>query len=215
LGGRTYDTGGLQDTPNNPDPARENNGLLPSDLIGERSYHQRHEKVVLTGPAIMFLVKGRLPVNQVTISRRLDLKFLKNPLFLFMAFSNLLQGLGYFIPGIYLPSYASDLSMSPIQSTLVLSVLNLASVVGQILAGYLADRWGSMPPLFLSTFVGAWSVVLLWGFSKSFGPLMNFSVVYGLSAGGYSVLWSRVAMEAAFDDPNAQLTIYGILAFER
>jgi len=169
----------------------------------------------LTAPAIYFLIKGRLPISRVPIAARYDFSFFKNRLFLFVAFSNLLQGLGYFIPGIYLPSYATDLGLSSFQATLVLSLLNLTSVFGQVMLGHLADRKGSTMPLFWSTFVGAASVGFLWGFSQNFASLVIFSIVYGLTAGGYSVLLSRFALEITPNDSNAQLSMYGIFAFER
>jgi len=93
--------------------------------------------------------------------------------------------------------------------------MNLTSVFGQISLGHLADKFGSTQPLFWSTFLGAFSVVLLWGFSKNFVSLVIFSIIYGLSAGGYSVLLSRFGLEIAPEDSNAQLSMYGVFAFER
>lgn len=89
------------------------------------------------------------------------------------------------------------------------------SVFGQIGLGHLADHAGSTQPLFWSTFLGAFSVCLLWGFSRTFVSLVMFSILYGLSAGGYSVLLSRFGLEIAPEDSNAQLSMYGIFAFER
>jgi MFS family permease len=149
------------------------------------------------------------------IAHRLDLSFLKNPIFLIVGFSNILQGLGFFIPGIFLPSYASDLAMTSLQSTLVLSMFNLASIFGQIIVGLLSDRFGAMPPLLYSTLIGAGSVCFLWGFSKSFAFLATFSIVYGLTAGGYSVLWTHFASDIARENPSTQLILYGVFAVQR
>jgi len=171
--------------------------------------------VALTAPAIYFLIKGRLPLYKIPSVQGYDFSYVKKRLFLCIAFSNLAQGLGYFIPGIYLPTFASDLSMTSLQSTIVLSLFNLMSVFGQVVLGHLSDRVGSTQPLFWSTFLGAFSVCLLWGFSKTFISLVLFSVTYGLSAGGYSVLLSRFGLEIAPEDSNAQLSMYGIFAFER
>jgi len=171
--------------------------------------------VGLTAPAIYFLIKGRIPLYKIAAVQKYNFSYFKNRIFLCIAFSNLAQGLGYFIPGIYLPSFASDLSMTSLQSTVVLSLMNLMSVFGQVGLGHLADRAGSTQPLFWSTFLGAFSVCLLWGFSKTFSSLVVFSITYGLSAGGYSVLLSRFGLEIAPEDSNAQLSMYGIFAFER
>jgi MFS family permease len=160
-------------------------------------------------------MKPRLPASQITSSTKLSFASFKHPLFLFVAFSNLFQGLGYFIPGIYLPSYASDLNIPSLQATLLLSLLNLALVFGQIGFGALGDKMGPTIPLMLSAAVAGLSVTTLWGLSKSFPLLTLFSIIYGASAGGYSVLWSKIALEVSKDDPYTQLAIWGFYTFER
>lgn len=166
-------------------------------------------------PAVKYLIKGRLPDSQRVSRRRMNISFFKNPVFLLFAVTNLLQGMAFFIPSIYLPSYAADLNISPIQSTLVLSFLNAASTLGQAVTGHLSDRFGSMIPFFLSASVGGLSICLIWGLSKSFAPLVVFSLVYGISAGGYSVLYPKFAWEIAADDPHSQLLMVGFFYFER
>ena len=115
-----------------------------------------------------FLVKPRFPVSQALTTPRRDVSFLKNPLFWIFSASNIFQCLGYFIPGIYLPSYASDLGLTPVQSTAVLSFFNLASVAGQIGLGTLVDRRGILVPLSFSTGVAALSVGALGSQQESF-----------------------------------------------
>jgi len=69
--------------------------------------------------------------------------------------------------------------------------------------------------LFLTALVPALGVCLWWGFSKSFGPLVGFSVLFGLTAGGYDVTWNRFALDILFDDMDSQSTIMGIYLFGR
>jgi MFS family permease len=145
----------------------------------------------------------------------LNFGFMKNPAFLSVAVTNFLQGLAFFIPSIYLPTYAADLQIPPVQSTLLLSFLNLSNTLGQAFVGALSDRLGSTIPFFLSALIGGLSVCLIWGLSKTFVPLVVFSFVYGLSAGGYSVLYPKFAWEVAADDPHTQLVLVGFLYFER
>jgi MFS family permease len=166
-------------------------------------------------PSVHFLIRGRLPDSQRTARRRSNLAFFKNPVFLLVASANFLQGLAFFIPTIYLPSYAADLQIPAIQSTLLLSFLNLSNTLGQAFTGFLSDRLGSTIPFFLSTLIGGLSICIIWGLSKSFVPLVVFSFVYGLSAGGYSVLYPKFALEVAADDPHTQLVLVGFLYFER
>ncbi|KAI5809734.1 major facilitator superfamily domain-containing protein [Peziza echinospora] len=177
---------------------------------------------VLTTPALFF-IKPRLPPSAYQTpagrSRRkaaISFSFMKSPLFLVLAFSNFFQGLGYFLPGIYLPSYALDLSLPRIESTVVLSIFNLASVFGQIGLGFLSDRFDVHYVLFYSTSVSALAVYLLWGMSKNFGALLSFAILYGISAGGYSVLWTRFAgLITGEDNSPMVLTLIGVFSFER
>jgi len=170
---------------------------------------------VTLAPNYYFLVRGRLPDSHRTARRRVNYSFFKNPFFLLIALANFFQGLAYFIPSIYLPSYAADLQISSLQSTLLLSFLNLSTTLGQSLSGHLSDKLGSTLPFFLSTFVAGLSICIIWGLSKSFVPLFIFSMVYGISAGGYSVLYPKFAWEVAADDPHTQLFMVGFLYFER
>lgn len=160
-------------------------------------------------------MKPRLPPSQVTNARKLDFSVLKKPLFLVVACSNLLQGIGYFIPAIYLPSYASDIDIPTIQATLLLSLLNLALIFGQVGFGALGDKLGPTIPLMVSAGLAGLSVSILWGMSKSLSLLSAFSIAYGASAGGYSVLWAKIAWEVAREDPYTQLAVWGFFTFER
>lgn len=170
-----------------------------------------------------FLIRARLPLpirtsqtnSLPSTNPRVNMRIAKSPVFIFISLANLLQGLAYFIPLIYITVYATDLGASSIRSTILLSLLNLSTVIGQLLSGHLSDIYGSSLPFFLSPLLAGLSVLLLWGFSKSFGPLVAFSLFYGAAAGGYSILYQRFAMECAKDDSHTQLWILGFLYFER
>ena len=183
--------------------------------------------LLLTTPALYF-VKPRLPPSsyrqsaggEAGVRRRawIDLSFLKSRVFQILAFSNFFQALGFFLPGIYLPSYADDLSLPPIQSTIVLSLLNLSTVFGQISYGLLSDHFDVHVVLFSSTSISSLAVYLLWGMSTTFRTLVSFAIVYGVFAGGYSVLWSRFASKVAGDenaDGGQALTLMGVFSFQR
>lgn len=146
----------------------------------------------------------------------IDFSFVKSRTFHIFAFANFFQGLGYFLPGIYLPSYALDLSLPPLHSTIVLSIFNLATVFGQIGFGYLSDTYDIYLVMFGSTSVSAAAVYLLWGLSKTFAVLMTFAIIYGLSAGGFSVMWTRFGAVVSGDpNSNGVLTVIGVFSFQR
>lgn len=176
--------------------------------------------ILLTAPALYFC-KTRIPSSShssaaVRRKQTMDFSFLKSRVFHILALANLCQGLGYFLPGIYLPSYAADLHLPAIQSTILLSLLNLASVFGQIGIGFFSDKFDVYNVAFVSTSVSALAVYLLWGMSKTFGMLLAFALVYGVFAGGYSVLWTRFAMRVSGEENNAlTLTLIGVFSFGR
>ncbi|KAG8993540.1 hypothetical protein FRB90_000671, partial [Tulasnella sp. 427] len=74
-------------------------------------------------PALVY-AKPRLPVAQATASATLDKSFLKSQVFWILFISNTLQGFAHFLPGIYLPSFASDLKLSTTSGTIALALMN-------------------------------------------------------------------------------------------
>lgn len=67
-----------------------------------------------------------------------DFGFFRSPLFCILSIATLIQGLAHYVPSIYLPSYAHDFGMSASNGSLVLSMLNVATAIGQPLQGMLA-----------------------------------------------------------------------------
>lgn len=166
--------------------------------------------IVVSTLPLLPLLKGRLPVAHGGALRALDVSFFKQPLFYFFAFSNLFQGLGYYIPGIYLPTYAASLGLSGTMGALILSLFNLATTFGQLSMGYLSDRTNNALSLvFMSSFMSAVATFLLWGFASSLPMLLAFSVIYGWFAGGFVILWPKFGGILS-EDPGA---VYSMMAF--
>ncbi|KAI9158185.1 MFS-type transporter pynF [Paramyrothecium foliicola] len=164
---------------------------------------------ISTLPLLPFL-KGRLPVSHGGALRALDVSFFKQPLFYIFALSNLFQGLGYYIPGIYLPTYSASLGLSGTKGALILSLFNLSTTFGQLAMGYLSDRTNNALLLvFISSFPSALATFLLWGFASSLPTLMAFSIIYGWFAGGFVILWPKFGGILS-DDPGA---VFSMMAF--
>ncbi|MCJ1382425.1 hypothetical protein MMC17_005538 [Xylographa soralifera] len=169
---------------------------------------------ILTGPCLPML-RGRLPPSQESAMQKTDWSFLKTPLFCLYATSNLCQAMGYWFPGLFLPSYATSLGLSPATGALLLALFSMAQVGGQLTFGFLSD--GRLPLhflLLLSPLVSAIAAFTLWGFSHSLPPLSVFSLIYGFFGAGYVVLWGRMGM-ALSDDPTAALATYSVFAFQK
>jgi MFS family permease len=163
----------------------------------------------------LFFLRGRTPIDRHLPHPPINFSFLGSRLFHIYGFSNVLQALGYFIPAIYLPTFASDVSIPHVHGVLLLSLLNISSTVGRILMGYVSDITDIHLPLFLSSFLGALCAFFLWGMGNTIGMLIAFALIYGIVAGGYTTLYPRFSQAVAPDDEQIELTVYGVLLFQR
>lgn len=95
--------------------------------------------VILMAP-LLFFVKPRLPIPAASASRRIDVGFLRSPLFWVLQTFNIVQGTGYFLPSNYLPTYAQSIGLNSKLGSLTLVLVNVAAVFGCILVGALVDK---------------------------------------------------------------------------
>jgi MFS family permease len=169
--------------------------------------------LVLIGPMLPF-VRGRLPLTSIKKSTSIQWKpVLKNPIFYYFTISNLFQGLAFYLPFFYIVMYAGTLSISSTKAVLLFGILNLSQVVSQIIIGWLSDYANIFVLLVISN-VGSVIACALWVTAVGFNHLVFFAVIYGLFAGGYSVLVTRFVTVLTKDQPTS-LWLYGILAFQR
>ncbi|KAJ4291673.1 hypothetical protein N0V90_009568 [Kalmusia sp. IMI 367209] len=76
---------------------------------------------------VLFVFKPRLPLSQTSQSRSFDMSFWTCSNYLILQSSNIIQGLGYFLPAIYLPTFARSLGASNFESTVTIILLNAAA----------------------------------------------------------------------------------------
>ncbi|KAF4458687.1 MFS monocarboxylate [Fusarium albosuccineum] len=168
--------------------------------------------LILTAPVIPFL-KGRLPPASHSSNPATDWTFVRSPLFWIYTTSNLMQGMGYFFPSLYIPSYAASLGLSNVQGALLLALMSVSQVAGQLTFGLLSDRRISHNLLTIaSTVVSAASVLALWGLAHSLPLLIVFVLLYGYFGGGYVAMWARMTT-AVSSDPTAAPFIFGLFCF--
>lgn len=168
--------------------------------------------IVLTGPLIPFL-KGRLPRSEHGQTARTDWSFLGNPLFWVYSVSNILQGLGYFIPSLYLPSYATSTGSNRKQGALLVTLMSVSQTAGQFLFGFLSDRKIPLDSLVVcSTTVAAIASLTLWRSASSLPPLIVFAIVYGFFASGYTAMWARMSTSVSGNPATAPM-IFSLFCF--
>lgn len=161
---------------------------------------------VATAPLTIYL-KPRLPVTQATFHRTFDLSFLLNKSFLVLQAGNILEGFGYFLPAIYLPTYAKSLGASNSVSALTLILINVAAVFGCVAMGGFVDRWHITTCILISTIGSTLSIFLLWGFSTDLPLLLVFCVMYGLFAGSYTTTYSGIMRAVKATDHRIDSTM--------
>lgn len=96
----------------------------------------------LTAP-LSYFVKPRLPITRTTHHAKplAPLKFVVSRPFMLYQLFNIVQSVGFFLPGIYLPSYArAVLGASPFPAVVTMMLINVASVFGCVVMGSLIDR---------------------------------------------------------------------------
>lgn len=168
--------------------------------------------VLLTGPLIPFF-KARLPASEQSTLARMNWSFVKNPLSWVYCLATIVQGLGFFFPPLYLPSFATDIGLSSTMGALLLSVMAIAQFVGQFSVGYLSDKKLSVSLLAMTcSIMTTLAAFLLWGMATSLPILLIFSIVYGFFGYGFGTM--RVAMgKSVTKDPSSVVAIQAILVF--
>ncbi|KXJ90912.1 major facilitator superfamily domain-containing protein [Microdochium bolleyi] len=147
---------------------------------------------VLTAP-LSFFIKPRLPVSTTVHAKPWNLRFMGMPSFIAYQAANIVEALGFFLPGIYLPMYArSAFGAQSYASASTVLLLNVASVFGCVVMGWFTDRFHVTTCIMLSTVGATLGVFLLWGLSASLPMLYAFCVVYGLFAGSFTSCWPGI-----------------------
>jgi MFS family permease len=147
--------------------------------------------LVLTVP-LAFFIKPRLPHTATKHIKPFKLGFALTKTFMLHQVANIFQGLGFFIPGIYLPTYARSIGAGTFASALTLLLVNVTSTVGCAVMGSLTDHLHVTTCLMISAAGAGLGTFLLWGFATSLPALFVFCVIYGLFAGPYSSAWTGI-----------------------
>ncbi|KAF2787109.1 MFS general substrate transporter [Melanomma pulvis-pyrius CBS 109.77] len=146
---------------------------------------------VATFPVLIFF-KPRLPLSQVSQSRGFDMSFWKCSNYLILQSANIVQSIGYFLPAIYLPTFARSLGASNLESIVTVVLLNAGAFCGSLSMGIAVDRYHITTCLFVAAIGSTMAVFLLWGLSTSLPLLYVFSIVYGAFAGCSASTWSAI-----------------------
>lgn len=113
------------------------------------------------------------------------------------------QGLGFLLPGIYLPTLARAIGAALLASALAVLLLNVADVFGCAAMGSLSDHLDVTSCLVVSAAGTALGTFLLWGLATSLPVLLLFCVINSLFAGSYSLVWTRIMRQDSLEPAPA------------
>ncbi|KAI0159981.1 major facilitator superfamily domain-containing protein [Hypoxylon sp. FL1284] len=149
---------------------------------------------------LAYFIKPRLPCSAASSVRHLDIRYFRSRAFTLHQIGNLIQSLGYFLPLVYLPTYARSVSnASGYLPALTVLLINVAATVGCTVMGAFADRFQSTTCILISTIGATAGVFLLWGLSTSLPALYCFCFVYGSFAGCWASMWAAIMREVSVD----------------
>jgi MFS family permease len=171
--------------------------------------------LVLVGPTLPLLY-GRNPINPAASkSVKMAPGIFSKVAFTTISWANIFQGLVVYIPTLFFPPFATAIGLSTSQGTLILSITNVATIVGMVGLGALADKIDSQLLSSASSLGASLASFFLWGYSTNFIILLLFSIAQGLFAAGYSVLYSRFATAVAPRDSESQTWLYSVFEAQR
>ncbi|KAI9711427.1 MAG: hypothetical protein M1812_007172 [Candelaria pacifica] len=166
---------------------------------------------------LLYYVRPRLPMSLYRTPHGVNLHFTRTSSFWFMQIGNILQGIGYFVPSIFLPTYAYAMGLPSITGPVSIALLNAASIIGQVCLGALSDRYHVTTVLLISAIGSSIAVFLFWGLSSTSTALLYiFALAYGSFAGGFSSCWAGMIREIRKKAPRAETgLVLGLLAAGR
>lgn len=175
---------------------------------------------ILTGPGLLLI--RQYPVQEQdttsTVPKAGAIHALrnacKNRIFLLYAIASLLQGISFYIPRFYIPSFAHNIPLSNNAGATLLAIWSLFQIFGQMSLGALADKVSIFVPATLSTLASGLSAFFLWGPAKGFWPLAAFSAVYGAFSPAYSVMWSQTT-RALGNTKEEAMMMFAVLSLGR
>ncbi|CAO3573113.1 unnamed protein product [Mortierella alpina] len=134
------------------------------------------------------------------------LKVFKDARFLSLSLAELAASVGFLIPLYYMQTYSVFIGISAERGALILGLSNGASFAGRILLGLVSDYVSNARVLLFCSWATAFSVLVLWTVSRSFGMMLLTGLMYGFFAGGYVSL-VPVAVAESFGTKHMASTI--------
>ncbi|KAF2165853.1 hypothetical protein M409DRAFT_36810 [Zasmidium cellare ATCC 36951] len=173
--------------------------------------------VVLTvGLALCLLfVKPRIPISAASANHAPRLSFLGYGFFWLFEAGVILQSFVYFLPTLWLPSFAKDIGLPAFSGNLSLALLSVGNVLGAVFHGFLIDRLHISTVLIICAIGQMIAIFVFWGIATSQATLYVFAIMWGFFGCGFSASWAgyEPAIQKSRRDPNTSVDMTLVMAF--
>ena len=164
------------------------NGLI-SSLGTPWTYRVIGFITLATGLPSAYLIKERAPITATPL---IDKSLLRDRTFIVLFFAGALATFPLFVPPFFLPLYSNSMGLSNSAGAGLVAGFNFSSAVGRLLLGLNADFMGPLNTLLVSLIVSGISMLVIWPFSNSIGPLIAFVIINGMANGGFFAVMPTV-----------------------
>jgi MFS family permease len=166
---------------------------LAASLIAEYGWRRAHLLLALGGSVLLVVAAfaARRPPRPVGEEPWALRDVVRTREFRAMYVATFLASIALFVPFVYLPTAALANGVSPVAAAALIGVIGVASVVGRLAIGALADRVGRVRT-FQASFAVLAASFLIWLVGGSWPWLSAFAVVLGTGYGGWIALQPTV-----------------------
>lgn len=117
----------------------------------------------------------------------------------------ILQSFAFFLPPLWLPTFAGAIHLPNFAGTLGLALINLATCLGAVLVGLLVDRLNILVVIGIVTLGQVVAIFIFWGLTSTQGMFFTFALLWGVFGGGFSSKWSGYTHAVAKSMPNQRV----------
>ncbi|HXJ83137.1 MAG TPA: MFS transporter [Candidatus Methylomirabilis sp.] len=132
----------------------------------------------------------------------------RSPQFWLIAITHFTCCVAHSGPIFHMVTHAMDQGVPGMAAATLLGVSGLASLIGRVLSGLIADRWGSKPTLIAMLGLQA-PAIFLYLFTNSIGGFYALAILFGASYGGVMPMYALLTRE--YFGARAMGTAYGAI----
>lgn len=151
-------------------------------------------RIIAAGGFIILLLAATVVKEKASRGATGDLSDIRrNRTFRILYVAAFVASYGYWVPFVHIVPYARDKGLSAASAAFLVSVMGVANIIGRVVLGTVADRFGRRRIIQLA--LAAMSVsILMWPLARSESTILWFAAAYGFFAGTFiSLLFAVTA----------------------